>query len=108
MRKLTIKMPHNLLYLLCYPIALLTYLLLIFPYKIFRFLNIKKVSESNWPLKLYAGYPFYVILNDTFDRFSAPIENRYSKEEALNLCQKAGLKDIKILGDGGWRIIGKN
>jgi len=106
-RNLTTRMPHDLLYLLCYPIAYLSYLFFILPYKIFRALNIKKISQTAWPLKLYADYPFRVILNDTFDRFSAPIENRYSKEEILSWFKKANLSDIKLLDNGGWRIFGK-
>lgn len=102
-RQITKKMSHKLLYLFSYPIAVLSYLLFIFPYKIF----FKRKNIKNWPLKMYSEYPFGVLLNDTFDRFSAPIENRYSKEEILNWYKKGQLKNIKILGGGGWRVFGE-
>jgi len=101
-RRLTIKIPYNALYALCYPIAFLSFLIFILPCKIF----LKNKNKANWPLGAYSEYPFEVILNDTFDRFSAPIENRYSKREILGWYERAGLEDIKILGGSGWRLFG--
>lgn len=101
-RCLTIRLPHKVLYLFCYPIAILSYLIFVLPYKIF----LKKTNNVNWPLRLYSDYPIKVLLNDTFDRFSTPVENRYTKEEILKWYGRTGLKDIKILGGGGWRIFG--
>jgi len=105
-RSLTVKLPFSILYLFCWPIALLLYSIFVLPYKFLsNFLKIKKIKKINWPFNLYSVYPFYVLLNDTFDRFSAPIENRYSKKQVLDWYQRAGLRDIKILK--GWRILGK-
>lgn len=102
-RRLTIKLPYKALHFLCYPIAFFSYVILIFPYKIF----FKKIVKNGWPLGSYSDYPFQVILNDTFDRFSAPIENRYSKEQIIKWYQNAGLKNINILAGSGWRIFGE-
>ena len=41
------------------------------------------------------------------DRFSAPIENRYSRSEVAAWFERAGLKDVVILGGAGWRASGK-
>ncbi|TSC95204.1 MAG: methyltransferase [Parcubacteria group bacterium Licking1014_1] len=101
-RRLTTKLPHKALYPLCYPIAFLSFFVLVLPYKFF----LKNRSIESWPLKTYAQYPFEVLLNDTFDRFSAPIENRYSREEILQWYKRANLKDVKILGGAGWRVFG--
>jgi SAM-dependent methyltransferase len=102
-RYITIRLPYNILHFLCYPIAYLSYAVLIIPYKyIFR-----KFIKTGWPLGAYADYPFQVILNDTFDRFSAPIENRYSKEQIVQWYKNAGLKNIEVLGGSGWRIFGE-
>lgn len=101
-RNITTKLPHKLLFALCYPIAFLSSLILVWPYKFF----FKKIVKNNWPLGAYADYSFFVMLNDTFDRFSAPIENRYSKEQVLGWFNRASLKDIKILGGFGWRVFG--
>ncbi len=106
-RRITAKLPHNFLYYLCWPVALLSYGFIILPYGFLRQFKITRKIAGRFPLKLYADYPFQVILNDTFDRFSAPIENRYSEKEILGWCERAGLKDVKILGSGGWRIFGR-
>lgn len=101
LRGLTSKLPLSFLYLLCYPIAILSYLIFVLPAKFF----FREKTPLSWPLKQYTSYSFQVLLNDTFDRFSAPIENRYSEKEVLNWFQKANLKEIKILS--GWRAFGK-
>ncbi|MBU4204645.1 methyltransferase domain-containing protein [Patescibacteria group bacterium] len=100
-RRITIKIPHELLYVLCYPITILSYCTFVLPYRVFS-----KKDKSNWPLMAYANYPFRVLLNDIFDSFSAPIENRYSKEEITDWYQRANLKNIKILENGGWHVFG--
>lgn len=102
-RQATSRLPHRLLYTLCYPIAWASYVFLVWPYKFF----FKKFIKKGWPLGAYADYTFFVMLNDTFDRFSAPIENRYSRQQALDWYTHVGLKDIKILGGSGWRLFGK-
>ena len=102
-RTLTTKISYNSLYILCYPIAFLSYIILILPYKLF----FRRIIKEGWPLGAYADYPFQVILNDTFDRFSAPIENRYSKEQIAKWYKNAGLRDINILGGSGWRVFGE-
>jgi len=102
-RKFTTRISHKLLYIFCYPIAFFSYLIFILPYKIF----FKKIVKNGWPLGSYADYPFAVILNDTFDRFSAPIENRYSKAQIIKWYQNDDLKNINILGGFGWRIFGE-
>ena len=40
---------------------------------------------GSWPLSIYTKYPFNVLYNDQFDRFSAPIEKRYSEAEVRTL-----------------------
>lgn len=101
LRRITIKIPHKLLYVLCYPVAILSYCAFVFPYKVFL-----REGRPNWPLRAYANYPFRVLINDVFDGFSAPMESRYSKEEIMAWYQRANLKNIKILESGGWHIFG--
>ena len=102
-RRFTTKISYDSLYILCYPIAFFSYVILVLPYKIF----LKKIIKNGWPLGSYTDYPFQVLLNDTFDRFSAPIENRYSKEQIVKWYQNAGLKNINILTGSGWRLFGE-
>jgi hypothetical protein len=59
------------------------------------------------PLGHYRKYSFRVLYTDQFDRFSAPLENRYSRAEVAGWLERAGLEDIVILGGAGWRASGK-
>jgi hypothetical protein len=59
------------------------------------------VKES-WPLAIYVKYPFNVLYNDQFDRFSAPIEKRYSEEEVRDLLESAGLRSVRVHSKYGW------
>lgn len=96
------NIPYRALYILCYPLAFFSYLVLVLPYKyLFRYF-----VKEDWPLGSYANYSLFVLLNDTFDRFSAPIENRYTKDQVLEWYKEANLKDTKILGGSGWRVFG--
>lgn len=105
-RHVTTRVPHGVLYALSWPIASFSYIFIILPYAVLRKIKFSKNFAELFPLKLYADYPFQVILNDTFDRFSAPIENRYSKQEILAWFTNSRFRGIEILGGGGWRIFG--
>ena len=59
------------------------------------------------PLGHYRKYSFRVLYNDQFDRFSAPIENRYARAQVAEWFARAGLGDIVILGGAGWRASGR-
>ena len=54
------------------------------------------------PMKQYAVLPFRVCVNDQLDRFSAPIENRYTKTEVEAWLSSAGLKKFQVIPNFGW------
>ena len=58
--------------------------------------------HEHWPLFVYAKYPFTVLYNDQFDRFSAPIEKRYDPEEVEAMLRRAGLENITVRRCFGW------
>ena len=41
-------------------------------------------------MKQYVRYPFRVCVNDQFDRFSAPIENRYTQAQVYGWLRARG------------------
>ena len=72
------------------------------PYRLLRrFPRLRRLADA-FPLKAYADYPFGVLVNDQFDRFSAPLEHRYTREEVERLMQDAGLADVVVLPNHGW------
>jgi hypothetical protein len=50
----------------------------------------------------YADHPFSVLVNDQFDRFSAPLERRYTAGEVREALTSAGLKEVVDLPNHGW------
>lgn len=101
-RLITSRMPHHSLKALCYPISAAAWLTFVLPYSILSKLRPTRSIAESLPLKQYAAYPFGVLLNDQFDRFSAPIENRYSRGEVQELLKEAGLRDVSVLPYSGW------
>ncbi len=106
LRRLTTRMPFAVLRALCWVIALGCEILFVLPYKMLRRVGLRGVAES-LPLKSYAQYPFSVLYQDQFDRFSAPIENRYEREEVQGWLERSGLTQQTILGGAGWRASGR-
>jgi ubiquinone/menaquinone biosynthesis C-methylase UbiE/uncharacterized protein YbaR (Trm112 family) len=101
-RHVTTRMPHWLLHALCYPIAGVLYTLVVIPYKIARSRPMLARLADQLPLKTYADYPFGVCVNDQFDRLSAPIENRHSREEVKSWYDAAGLEEVAVIPNHGW------
>jgi len=54
------------------------------------------------PMKQYAVLPFRVCVNDQLDRFSAPIENRYTRAQVQTWLTSAGLKQPQVIPNCGW------
>ncbi|MBA2505535.1 MAG: class I SAM-dependent methyltransferase [Thermoleophilaceae bacterium] len=99
-RRVTTRMPHRVLHALCYPLAAVLWAGVVLPYRALRARG-SRLADA-FPLKTYADYPFGVLVNDQFDRFSAPIENRYEKEDVERWLRDAGLEDITVLPNHGW------
>ena len=72
--------------------------------------DIKFFSESkNFPLSYYKDKPFYVMRNDSLDRFGTKYEKRYSRQDIIKLFKKTGYKNIKISSKRPyWCAIGYN
>lgn len=55
--------------------------------------------SSAWrklPLSYYHDRSFYVMRNDSLDRFGTPLEQRFSKSQIQEMMTRAGLQDIKF------------
>ncbi len=101
-RRMTVRMPFPLLKAFSWLVALGCAVCFVLPYRLLRDTPWKDFAET-LPLKTYAAYPFVVLYQDQFDRFSAPIENRYSREEVEGWLTRAGLADAQVLRGAGWR-----
>jgi SAM-dependent methyltransferase len=99
-RKFTTRLPFPLLRLLCWLLSVGLMIVVILPYRLLITLGMD--VKDTWPLAIYVKYPFTVLYNDQFDRFSAPIEKRYSEAEVRALLQSVGLRDIRVHSRYGW------
>ncbi len=106
-RQLTTRLPHSAVYALAYPSALIAFLLFVWPYRLLRMFSPLRPLAEQLPMKQYANLPFRVCVNDQLDRFSAPIENRYTRTEVHDLLSKASLESIKVAPNYGWVATGK-
>lgn len=99
-RRLTTRLPFGFLRALCWLLSMGLFVGVVIPY---RFLSRCGARfHRDWPLVVYEKYPFNVLYNDQFDRFSAPIEKRYSPEEVRQLLQLAGLRNVRVIQCFGW------
>jgi SAM-dependent methyltransferase len=105
MRRFTTRLPFPILRALCWMLSVLLYGGVVLPYRVVRALGIRAVDR--WPLFVYTKYPFTVLYNDQFDRFSAPLEKRYSEQEARTLLESAGLRDVTTRSMFGWLVDGR-
>ncbi len=106
-RRLTTRLPHNVVHLLAYPTAMMAHVFLIWPYRILRRLpGLNRIAED-LPMKQYATLPFRVCVNDQLDRFSAPIENRYTRADVQNWLARASLEAPRVGENFGWVATGK-
>jgi SAM-dependent methyltransferase len=106
-RRVTVRLPHRLLLPLTNALGLGLYASVVLPYRVLSSFTVTRPFAERFPLKAYADYPVRVIVNDQFDRFSAPIENRYTEREVDGWLARAGLINGRILGGAGWRAIGE-
>ena len=90
--------------LLCEIIAIVIY----FPLaKISYFLDILNIDVKNVPLSIYKDKSFYIMRNDSLDRFGTKYEKRYSTKDIINLFEKTGFYNIKVSSkEPYWCVIG--
>ena len=75
--------------------------------RLFFALGLKKLGNMV-PLSAYANKDFYVIRNDSLDRFGTRLEQRFTKEEITVMMQRAGLTDIRFGNDAAfWHAVGR-
>jgi SAM-dependent methyltransferase len=100
------RLPHRLLYSLSFPAAAIAFAGFVWPYKLLLAAGLNEVAERI-PMKQYAKYPFRVCVNDQFDRMSAPIEFRYTRDDVEGWLRRAGLEETVVRPNYGWCATGR-
>ena len=105
LRRFTVRMSHPVLRATCWSLSVVLYGFVVLPYRALSTFGV--TWHRQWPLFVYSKYPFNVLYNDQFDRFSAPIEKRYDADEVRDLLESAGLTDVSVRACFGWIADGK-
>ncbi len=99
-RRITTRLPFPVLRGLCWLLSVGLTVGIVVPYRVLTALGVR--APEAWPLFVYTKYPFNVLYNDQFDRFSAPIEKRYDRDEVRRLLEAAGLQNVQVHQCFGW------
>lgn len=99
-RVLTTRMPFPLLRIGCAFLSVVLFAMIVAPYRLLTIVGVRR--HEHWPLFVYSKYPFNVLYNDQFDRFSAPLEKRYDAEEVEDLLARVGLEGVEVRACYGW------
>lgn len=103
-RRLTTQLPPALLYRLCQLGSPVIYALFTVPHRLLKRIPGCRSFAATIPFHHGSG-PFSLV-GDLYDRFSAPIEQRYTRAEALAFFQQAGLQELVAVNERGWLVTG--
>jgi ubiquinone/menaquinone biosynthesis C-methylase UbiE len=94
-RKIVSRLPGKLKHFVCDVLAIVFYMPFIWAGRLFKFLGFNNLAKR-MPLHGYQNRSFFMVRNDTLDRFGTRLEQRFSAEEIIEMMQTAGLTDIVI------------
>jgi len=106
-RRLTVRLPFWSVYWLSYAAAIAAFAFFVIPHLVLRRIPGLRRVAARLPMRQYALYPFRVCVQDQFDRFSAPIEKRFTREEVETWLRAAGLDDVTVRPNFGWAGSGR-
>lgn len=101
-RRITTRLPHRIVYALAFPAAVAAFVFFVWPYRLLKNTPGLESFAEKLPMKQYTRFPFRVCVNDQLDRFSAPIENRYTKQQVADWLSRAGLECKSVGEASGW------
>jgi SAM-dependent methyltransferase len=107
-RMITTRIPIPFSYSFSFAVAVGIYLPVILLGNLLNAIGLEKVSTKLPLYQFYKSKSFRLILNDAIDRFTAPVENRYSKNDIIKWFKDAGFSDWKFSESPPyWKTIGK-
>lgn len=93
-RKPVSKMPSGAKKMVCDILAIFFYMPFVLLSWLLRFFGVSKKIRSKIPLHGYESTSFYIIRNDSLDRFGTPLEQRFSRNQIETMMKDGGLTDI--------------
>lgn len=107
-RKLISKLPGKLKRFTCDVLAIFFYMPFVGLSRLLKLLGVKKKIRSKIPLHIYEDASFYIIRNDSLDRFGTPLEQRFSRKQIREMMEHAGLSEITFSENlPFWHAVGR-
>lgn len=94
-RKVVCRLPMKSKSIVCDLLAVIVYIPMIFVVRLMILIGLKK-SALKLPLAAYHNKSFFIIRNDSLDKFGTRLEHRISRKELEQLMTNCGLSDIVI------------
>lgn len=104
MRRITTRLPNRLLYGVCKFGSPVVFALFTIPAMLGRRVRVLAPLAAAIPFR-HGTTPFSLV-GDLYDRFSAPVEFRYSRAGAAAFFACAGLEQVKVTPERGWMVSG--
>ena len=105
-RLIVSKLPSGLKKFVCDALALILYMPFILLGRLLKKMGMKGLA-ARLPLSIYQDQPFYIIRNDSLDRFGTALEQRFSKKQVEEMMSRAGLQNIVVSsGMPYWHAVG--
>lgn len=101
------RLPSGLKKFVCDVLAIVVYLPFIFAGKALKQIGMTSLAKK-LPLQDYQDKSFFIIRNDALDRFGTILEQRFSKEEMIEMMKASGLHNIVISDiEPWWHAVGQ-
>ena len=102
------KLPPRLKRFVCDILAVALYMPFILINRFLKLIGISETVRKKLPLFGYENRSFYVIRNDSLDRFGTPLEQRFTRKQIEEMMKKAGLDEIVFSNNiPFWHAVGK-
>lgn len=106
-RMITVKIPSRILYILSFLASPFVIIFFTYPHRILKkFKSTRALSES---VPFNFGTHLFSLTGDLYDRFGAPIEHRFGRQEIFNLLKRNGFVNISVdrmRSTAGWVVWG--
>jgi len=107
LRRLTTRLPPPALHGFAAAVAAAATVAFLLPRRRLRRWRWGDRLTARLPLVQYADVPFRMVVAEQFDRFGAPLEGRFRKDEVEAWLLEAGLEVEAVLPGLGWRAIAR-
>lgn len=107
LRSFTTRLPPDGLHAFSWMVSAIAQVAFLVPRRALRRWSVGERLTRGLPLVQYTDVPFRMLVAEQFDRFGAPLEGRYRRDEVEGWLRGAGLEVIAILPGLGWRAIAR-